>query len=396
MNSTSKTLADRPRGGRRNLILLGFVSFFNDLASQMIYPLIPGFLVSLGANNTLIGIIEGIAESTASLTKAFFGWLSDRLRRRKLFVFLGYTLSAITKPFLAVAGHWGVVLGVKFAERTGKGIRTPARDTLISQSVSKKRRGLGFGFQRAMDRLGAAGGPLLAMLVLYLAKNNVRMVFLLSVIPAAVAVFLIFFVREIKALKTAVAELKKAGALSSRFKWFAAVIVIFTLGNSSNAFLFLRAREVGIDQYWMPLLWSIYAIVGSLASPLFGSLSDRINRRWIIFASFFVYAGIYFMFGRFSSPLAIWLLFAGYGIYYGLSSGIFRAFIADLVPADRRATAYGVFETLMGLMLFPASLIFGLLWDKFSAQMAFSVGAGLALVAAALFLPTQIARRKVS
>lgn len=392
MKESTSSLQNRsapPQGGRRNLYLLSFVSFFTDLSTEMIYPLVPGFIRSLGGSNLLVGVIEGIAESTAALGKAAFGWLSDRLRHRKLFVLAGYTVSTISKPFLGLAGHWGEVLALRFAERMGKGLRTPARDALLSESISKKRRGLGFGFHRAMDNLGAAGGPLLAVLVLYLFNGNVRMVFLLSVIPALVAVSLIFFVREIRTLKRTLAEAKRSGPLSSSFKWFAAVIVIFTLGNSSNAFLLLRAQDAGITQQWVPLLWALYSLVGALASPLFGALSDRIGRRTVIFISFLVYAAIYFLFGRFASPLAMWLLFAGYGVYLGLSKGVFRAFIADMVQPERRATAYGIFETAIGLTLLPASLLFGFLWDTFSACLAFSVGAGLALAAALVFLITQ-------
>jgi len=399
MKELTSSLQNRsapPQGGRRNLYFLSFVSLFTDLSTEMIYPLVPGFIRSLGGSNLLVGVIEGIAESTAALGKAVFGWLSDRLRHRKWFVLAGYTVSTISKPFLGIAGNWTQVFALRFAERMGKGLRTPARDALLSQSISKKRRGLGFGFHRAMDNLGAAGGPLLAMLVLYLFKGNVRMVFLLSVIPALIAVFLIFFVREIRILKRTLAEAKRSGPLSSSFKWFAAVIVIFTLDNSSNAFLILRASDASITKLMIPILWSLYYLVSALTSPLFGALSDRIGRRTVIFISFLVYAVIYFLFGRFASPLAMWLLFAGYGVYLGLSKGVFRAFIADMVQPERRATAYGIFETAIGLTLLPASLLFGFLWDTFSARLAFSVGAGLALVAAVVFLLTQTARRRVS
>ena len=370
--------------------MLGMVSLWTDISTEMMYPLIPGFIRSLGGTNLLIGLIEGIAEATAALGKAAFGWLSDRLHHRKLFVMLGYGVSAISKPFMGIAGHWGTVLGLRFAERMGKGLRTPARDALLSESVSQKRRGLGFGFHRAMDSLGAAAGPLLGMLVLYLSGNNTRLVFLVAVIPALIAICLLFFVREVKSLGNKIAEARRTGGLSRAFIWFTVVIVIFTLGNSSNAFLLLRAQDASVTPILIPLLWTIYNLVSALISPLAGALSDRIGRKATILVSFLVYSVIYFLFGLALSAVSVWLLFAGYGLYLGLSKGAFRAFIADLVPAERRATAYGVFETAIGLALLPASLIFGFLWDSFSAAAAFSVGAGLSLLAAVVFLVTQI------
>lgn len=399
MKELASSLQNRsapPPGGRRNLVFLSFVSLFTDLSTEMIYPLVPGFIRSLGGTNLLVGVIEGIAESTAALGKAAFGWLSDRLRHRKLFVLAGYGVSAISKPFLGIASNWGQVLALRFAERMGKGLRTPARDALLSESISKKRRGLGFGFHRAMDSLGAAAGPLLGMLILYLSSENVRLVFLVSVVPALVGFSLIFFVREVRILKASIVEVKRQGGLSKGFIWFTVAIVIFTLGNSSNAFLLLRAQDAGIVFELIPLLWTVYNLVSATTSPLAGWLSDRIGRRSVIFASFLVYAVIYSLFARFCTPLAMWLLFAGYGVYLGFSKGAFRAFIADVVPADRRATAYGIFETAIGITLLPASLLFGFLWDTFSARLAFSVGAGLALVAAVVFLLTQTARRRVS
>jgi MFS family permease len=392
----AERLTDAPapaKEGRRNVILFGMVSLFTDVSSEMIYSLIPGFLRSLGATEVLIGLIEGIAEATASLSKSLFGWLSDRLKNRKLFVFVGYTLSALSKPLLFLAGHWSAVLGVRFADRTGKGLRSPARDALLSQSVTKARRGLGFGFQRAMDNLGAALGPLLAMLILYLSHHNVRLVFLLSLIPALIGVSFIFFVREIRTLSKTVKEARKDGPLDPRFIWFAVAMVVFTLGNSSNAFLLLRAQDSGVSFTFVPLIWTVYSAVAALSSPVFGHLSDKIGRRLVIMLSFVIYSIVYFLFGNFSTPLAMWLLFAAYGMHHGLSDGVYRAFIADLVPQERRATAYGIFETMIGLALFPASLVFGLLWDKLSPQIAFYTGAGLSLLAGVIFIITQRGRK---
>lgn len=380
---------EQKRVGLRNFLLVSFASFFTDISTEMMYPLIPGFIRSLGGSNLLVGFIEGVAEGTAALAKAAFGWFSDKVRHRKWFVFTGYALSAISKPFMGIAGRWGAVLGLRFAERLGKGVRTPARDALIAQSVSKKRRGLGFGFHRALDSLGAASGPLLAMLILYFSRNNIRLVFFLAAIPAAVGLCLVFFIKELKTLQGSLAHAKLRGGFSPRFVWFTVTIVIFTLGNSSNAFLLLRAQDSGIRIELIPLLWTVYNLVSAVTSPLAGWVSDHAGRKVTILASFFVYSAIYVLFGFCLNSLSVWFLFAGYGLYLGLSKGVFRAFIADLVPQDRRATAYGIFETALGLALLPASLLFGFLWDSFSARIAFSAGAGLSFAAGILFLSTQ-------
>jgi MFS family permease len=380
---------------QRNVYRLGFVSLFTDLSSQMIYPLIPAFLESLGATKLLIGLIEGVAEGTASFVRMIAGALSDRLGKRRLFVFLGYSLSTVAKPFLFFANHWLVIFAVRFLDRVGKGIRTPARDALISDSIDPSRKGYGFGFHRGMDRLGAALGPLLALLVLHLSDGDLRLVFLLSVVPAAIAVSVIGKVREIAPVREAAGRLRKEQRILGRgFALFVFVIVVFTLGNSSNAFLILKAREVGLSISAIPLIWLTYNLVCSVSSPLLGRVSDRVGRKPIIFVSFLVYGAVYAGFGFSSQISVVWLLFACYGLYYGLSEGIFRAYIADLVESDKRATAYGLFNTAVGVTLVPASLIFGALWDGFSSRVAFLTAASLAFVAALLFLATQLGRER--
>ncbi|UCF79451.1 MAG: MFS transporter [Candidatus Eiseniibacteriota bacterium] len=382
-----------PEKSQENVYRLGFVSLFTDLSSQMIYPLIPAFLESLGATKFLIGVIEGVAEGTASFVRMIAGAFSDRLRKRRLFVFLGYSLSTLVKPFLFLAHHWLVVFVVRFLDRVGKGIRTPARDALIADSVDPCRKGLGFGFHRGMDRLGAALGPLLAMLVLSLTQGNVRMVFLLSVVPAAVAVGIIGKVREIAPLREAAERLSEdRKALGRGFSLFIVSVVLFTLGNSSNAFLILKATEVGLSVSGVPLIWLTYNLVSSASSPVFGGLSDRVGRKPVILLSFLVYGAIYAGFGFSSTLPAVWLLFACYGLHYGLSEGIFRVYIADLVESHKRATAYGLFNTAVGITLVPSSIIFGALWDSFSSKAAFLVSAGLAILAAVVFLATQMGK----
>jgi MFS family permease len=379
-------------GGRAaaNIYKLGFVSLFADLSTEMIYPLIPEFLVTLGASKVLVGLIEGVAEGTASLLRLVGGLLSDKVAKRRFFLFLGYGLAAAAKPFLFVATQWTQVLALRFADRVGKGLRTPARDALLADSIDPARKGFGFGFHRGMDSLGAAGGPLLAMLVLALSHGNVRLVFLLSVIPALVSVYLIAKVKEVlPAAREVKRSLKGQTDMGRPFALFVLSIVVFTLGNSSNAFLILKAREVGLPAAGIPLIWLTYNVVGSVSSPVCGHLSDRIGRRPIILASFLVYALIYAGFGLSSGLTAVWVLFCCYGLYHGLSEGIFRAYVADLVESDRRATAYGLFNTAIGIALIPASVVFGLLWDKVSSSAAFLVSAALSLAAGGLFLATQ-------
>jgi len=377
-----------------NVLFLGFVSLFTDMSTQMIYPLIPEFLVSIGATKIIIGIIEGIAESTASILRTVFGRLSDKLKKRKLFIFLGYGFSAVSKPFLYTANTWVTVLAVKFADRVGKAARTPARDALISTSVDSSIQGKAFGFHRAMDRIGAIGGPLLAMLVLAFSNNNVRLVFLFSVIPALMALFFIQFAREIKIENGKNKNEEKAGSLrDTSYIIFLISIIIFQLGNSSNAFLILKAREAGLAVALIPVIWIVYNGVCTVASPVFGSLSDYIGRKPVIVISFIYYAIIYSLFGLANQLWMVWMLFGAYGVYYGLSEGIFRAYIADLVSPEERATAYGIFNTGTGLALFPASLIMGTVWDRFGSKWAFFISAGLSLLGFLIFLTSLFFKR---
>jgi MFS family permease len=373
---------------KKNILYLGLVSLFTDLSSEMIYPFIPEFLVGLGAKKAVVGLIEGIAESTSSVFRPLFGCLSDKLRNRKHFIYLGYGLSAVSKPFLYLARAWPTVLAVRFSDRVGKAVRTPARDALISTSVSASRKGIAFGLHRAMDTFGAVLGPLVAILVLHLFDNNVRLVFLLSVVPAIVALIFIAFARETIAAagSTQALRQRKTALRSPPFVIFLISNIIFTLGNSSNAFLILKAREAGLAVALIPVIWVVFNASYSVSSPIFGLLSDKVGRKPIIIASFLYYPIVYFAFAFTQSLWLIWALFGAYGIYYGLSEGTFRAYIADLVDEENRATAYGLFNTGIGLALLPASLIMGAIWDAYGSKWAFLTSAGFSLLGFLTFL----------
>jgi MFS family permease len=374
------------KNGTKNVFLLGLVSLFTDLSSQMIYPLLPEFLTSIGASKSIIGLIEGIADTTAYTFRTVFGKISDNLKKRKIFIFLGYALSSLSKPLLYFSNVWGTVLLVKFSDRFGKAMRTPPRDALISISTEKHTRGKAFGIHRAMDRAGAILGPLLAILILKMSHNNLRLVFLLSIIPAVISVSFIYFVKEFKNHYDE-EPLNTSHCLKNpAFVTFLIANIIFAFGNSSNAFLLLKAKETGIHIAFIPLLWMLYNLVCSSSSLILGPLSDTLGRRPIIIISFLYYALIYFLFGLTHSSSIVWLLFACYGVYYGLSEGVFRAYIADLVHESNRATAYGIFNTGIGLALFPASLITGLVWDKFGSQLAFFICSGFSILGFLIFV----------
>ena len=373
----------------KNVFSLGLVSLFTDISSEMIYPLLPIFLSSvLGVSTSFIGLLEGIAESSASILKAVSGWFSDKLRKRKPIILLGYGLSTISKPFLYLATAGWHVLIVRFMDRVGKGIRTSPRDALVADSSLAENRGLAFGVQRAMDNLGAFLGPLLAFLILPLLNNNLRLVFLIAFIPALIAIVaIIFFVKEKSQTQSRAQQIKLTSfkIFNRDFKMFVFILGVFTLGNSSDAFLILRAKDLGMHLVFIPVLWLVLNFVSSISSVPSGSLSDKIGRKKMILLAFFVYGIVYLGFAFSKTQSLIWGFMALYGLYYGLSEAALRAYVADLVTEKEvLATAYGIYHTVVGLCVFPASLIMGILWQRFSPTIAFSFGASLALVAAVL------------
>jgi MFS family permease len=375
------------RGITGNVFILGLVSLFTDVSSEMIYPLLPFFLTSvLGAGPAFLGAIEGIAESTASLLKLASGIISDRVPRRKGLVLAGYSLSAFARPFVAAAGSPLAVLLVRFADRVGKGVRTSPRDALVADSTTPAARGLAFGFHRSMDHAGAIIGPLAATFLLTFVTRDIRTVFWLAAIPGVVAVILI-------AVK--VREVERTGSGASRpgrivprgaIRTYLLVLLVFTLGNSSDTFLLLRAGQLGVTPQRIPLLWTFFHVVKMSASLPFGALSDRIGRRGVIVAGWFVYALAYVGFALAATELHIWLLFAFYGLFYGLTEGVEKALLADIAPPAERGGAYGWYNFAIGIGALPASLLFGFLWQQGSPKLAFGCGAGFAGLAALLLL----------
>ena len=375
-------------GLSRNVVALGLVSLLTDVSAEMIYPLLPLFLTSvLGAGPTFVGLVEGIAESAASLTKLFSGWLSDRLGRRKGLVVVGYTLSTLTRPLVAFALIPWHVLMVRFADRLGKGLRTSPRDALIAGSTDLAIRGRAYGFHRSMDHLGAVAGPALAyVLLLLMGGGQLRTIFLLAAIPGILSVLiLILKVSDIQVNPTAAPKATSGtGRMNRQLTRFLFVVTLFTLGNSSDAFLLLRAQEVGIAVAHLPLLWMYFHVVKAATGMPGGMLSDLRGRRGAIIAGWLVYAVAYLGFGAASQPWHIWVLLGFYGLYFGLTEGGERALIADLVPPDRQASAFGLFHSCIGIAALPSSLLMGYLYQSFGAGPAFTVGAALAGLSALL------------
>lgn len=377
----------------RTVKVLGLVSLFTDASTEMIYPLLPLFLTSvLGAGVVFLGVIEGIAEGTASILKGFSGYISDRLQKRKALILTGYGLSAITKPFFAASTAVWEVLVIRFVDRVGKGIRTAPRDALISETTDPQIRGKAYGFHRAMDTLGAAIGPAIAFLMMWLLQgqgnNAYRWVFLASFVPGVIAVSLIVFALRDKPFhgEARFPGLKLSG-FSRHYKMLLVVVAVFTLGNSSDAFLLLRAQNLGMKAYLIPLLWMVFNLVYSVTSTPGGMLSDRIGRKKTLLLGFALYALIYVGFGLARDLVFIWLLFAAYGVFYGLTSGCLSAYVADLAPDQMKGTAFGVFHMTDGISKLCASVTFGVIWASSATggpTAAFIFGGSMALIAVVL------------
>jgi len=391
---TNDTKTETPgwrRGLTRNVVILGFVSLLNDGASEMIYPLLPVFLTAvLGAGPAALGIIEGIAEATASLLKLYSGYLSDRVKKRKGWIVAGYSISNVIRPLIAFSTSWLQVLVLRFSDRVGKGLRTSPRDAIIADSTPPEFRGKAYGFHRAMDHSGAIVGPLAATALLLVYHDNIKTIFLLSFIPGFFAVCMLLF-----GLKEKSAEGQRAAPgtfnfrtawaeMSSGFRKYLGIILVFTLGNSTDAFLLLRAQQLGVAVTLLPTIWVVLHIVKMGFSIPGGIISDRIGRKKVIVTGWIVYALVYAGFGAASQHWHAWALFAVYGVYFGLTEGVEKALVADFAPVHLRGSAFGLYHLIVGVGAFPASLLFGLVWQKFGSALAFGMGASLALLASVM------------
>jgi len=374
--------------------LLGWVSFFTDLASEAIYPLLPLFLTRvLGAGAMSLGVIEGAAEAANSALKIASGRLSDRWNARKPLVLGGYALSSAVRPLISVATSWGHVLALRFTDRLGKGIRGAPRDALLAHISAPEQRGRVFGVQRAMDHAGAVAGPLLASAFLYFRPEDYRTLFALTIVPGIVVVALLTTLKEERPRERGAAPDRPVRAAEPALSWrglprplwgVLGIIFVFTLGNASDAFLLLRLSDAGVPAVWIPILWSLLHVVKSASSVLGGAWSDRVGRRWLIVSGWFLYAVVYASFAAFDSPRVMIATFIVYGLYFGLTEGTERALVADLAPAALRGTAFGLYNAMLGAGALVASLLFGLVWTTVSPDAAFYLGGALALAASAL------------
>ncbi len=367
---------------------LGWVSFFTDVSTEIVYPLLPVFLTTvLGASMAFVGLVEGIAESTASLLKIASGWWSDRVRKRKPLMIAGYGLSALTRPLIAIAATGAQVLGARFIDRIGKGIRTSPRDALLAASVPAEHRGAAFGVQRAMDNAGAVVGPLIAWIMLQWFTSDYRLLFWIAVLPMVGAMACLIFGARDQVLPAAPAAEKPVVPFSvtPAFKSYLGAVLLFTLGNSSDAFLLLRAQAVGVPVSSLPLLWLALNLVKSVSSYPAGVLSDRIGRRGLIIGGWCVYALVYVGFGLANQPWHIRALFLAYGLFYGMTESTERALVADFYPDAQRGRAFGSFNFITGIGALPASLLMGWLWTAHGPLVAFGSGGVLALCAVVWF-----------
>lgn len=370
----------------RTVWLIGLISFINDSASEMLYPLIPLYLASvLMAGPKAMGLIEGVADATSSLLKLVSGVLVDKTKRIKPWLFFGYGLAGLSRPLVAFAGSWVTVLFIRFADRVGKGLRSSPRDALLADAVASHQRGLAYGFHRAMDNGGAVLGPIIAYALLSM-HVPIKDIFLLAIIPATLCLILVLYVKEPKRIPVESTPLRwKLSEMPVPLKRFLAVVAIFSLGNSSNIFLLFRAKELGVPEAYVPLLWAVVSLIAALFSTPLASLSDRIGRFPMLLGGYAAFAVVYMSLGLFNQGvIALALSFALYGIFVAATEGVEKAMVADLAPTDKRGTAFGWFNMIVGIFLLPSSVIFGELYESVSPGIAFAFSAACAVLACIL------------
>jgi MFS family permease len=372
-------------GFNRNILFTGLTSFLTDTSVKMVYSVMPMFLLSIGASKTSLSLIEGIAESTAALVKTLSGFWSDKIGKNKPFMLIGYAISALVIPVYSFVISPMQVLYLRFIERFGKGIRTAPRDSLIAGSVTNRETGRGFGLQKAMDNSGAIVGPLAAFALLFFFPNDYRRIFLLAGIPAILSIFVIIFgIKEAKKSKESLFKKFHFKDFSRKYYLFLAIIFIFTLGNSTDALLMVKANEVGVKVAFIPLVYLVTSIVSVLLAIPIGSLSDKIGKERILVIGFLIYAIVYYGFGETTSVRVIVALFALYGLYSAATDGIQKAFVSDIIDKNKQGTGLGIYNALLGVTLLPASVIAGLLYDKINSSIPFYFGATTAVVSAIL------------
>jgi MFS family permease len=374
-------------GFNRNIFFTGLTSFLTDTSVKMVYSVMPMFLLSIGATKTGLALIEGVAESTASLIKAFSGFWSDKIGKNKPFLLFGYGLSSLIIPLYTFVVTPLQVLMLRFIERFGKGVRTAPRDSLIAGSVENGESGRSFGLQKAMDNSGAIAGPLIAFLFLYLMPGNYRIIFMLAGIPAIIAIFVIIFgIREAKKEKHELINNFRFSDFPSEYYIFLFIVFVFTLGNSTDALLMVKANDVGVKVAMIPLVYLVTNMVSVLMSVPVGRLSDKIGKERILIAGYIIYAVVYYGFGVSSKIGTIVSLFALYGLYSAATDGIQKAFISDLTDSNKKGTGLGIYNALIGITLLPASLLAGILYDKIDSKVPFYFGATMASLAAILMM----------
>jgi MFS family permease len=370
-----------------NIFFAGITSFLTDTTTKMIYAIMPLFLMSIGASKIELSLIEGIAESTASVLNALSGWWSDKIGKNKPFMVVGYTITAVISPMFSLVTSPFQVLLLRFTERVGKGIRTAPRDSLIAGSSSESEKGKSFGFHKAMDNSGAIVGPLLAFAVLSMFPGGYRKVFLLAAVPGLLGVFtIVFFIKEAKKNKMNLLEKIELKAFPIRYYMFLAIAFIFTLGNSTNALLLVKATDIGITAVFIPLVYLLFNSVSVISAIPAGILSDRIGRERLIIFGYLLYSIIYFGFGRTNDVVVVIMLFALYGLYSAATDGVQKALVSDLIDKNKRGTGLGIYYALIGITLLPASVIAGVLYDKVNNQAPFYFGSAMAFIAAMLML----------